>query len=556
MMLLTSKKNLSELISSGKKFIRRQELTDKIRAHIAVSAYLAQKNSKWGEITALSREFNVSRPFVYDALTSLNDALPIIFGEISSEKSAAPKTGALQHILSLRLEGKCSMEGISTVMKRFQLPNSSVGFISEYLQFTGSLLPDTVMNKSDNIRLLVFASDEVFSNNTPILVTVEPTSSAILRIELSDTRKAKDWIKHWNCIENNGHTAIYLVSDEGSGLTSGHSKGLPKTSWQPDTFHTIAHRLGLWVDRFEKSAYQAMTDEYKCLETLDSAKSDRVISKRIKAYEDAVRVSSEKIALYEQFKYAYSALIKELHVFDSNGNLRNRKFAEDNMRLLLDLIDTLNNEKLSETISKIRKKIPFLLNYFDHAQTIVKNLNDSNFDKDALKSLCAGWQWHKGYIKSKTAPIRHYCRENELFCLEITEGYLQDEYVIVKEQVYNDLNNIVQSSAMVECINSIIRPYLNTSRNQISQEMLNLIMFYHNHRRYNSGERKHKTPHEILTGEKQKKEWMELLFDMIDGNNAPTDHWMTSSVSVDLSFNGIICHRSSDDYAHGIKLSR
>jgi hypothetical protein len=135
-------------------------------------------------------------------------------------------------------------------MKRFGLANNSTGFISQYLKHVGSLLPGTLINKEENIRLMVFASDEIFSKNTPILVTVDPVSSAILKMELSDTRTAKDWVEHWNCIENNGHIAVYLVSDEGSGLTSGHSQGLSDVSWQPDTFHTIAHRPGLWVDRF------------------------------------------------------------------------------------------------------------------------------------------------------------------------------------------------------------------------------------------------------------------------------------------------------------------
>ncbi len=121
--------------------------------------------------------------------------------------------------------------------------------------------------------------------------------------------------------------------------------------------------------------------------------------------------------------------------------------------------------------------MPELLNYFDYASTIVQDLKESGLDEDALKTLCAGWQWHKMYVKSKRAANRNYYRENETFCLEIAAGYLQEKHEIVKEQVYHDLNHIVQSSAMVECINSIIRPYLNTSRNQISQEMLNLIMF-------------------------------------------------------------------------------
>ena len=59
---------------------------------------------------------------------------------------------------------------------------------------------------------------------------------------------------------------------------------------------------------------------------------------------------------------------------------------------------------------------------------------------------------------------------------------------------------------LVENINSIVRAFLNTSRNKINQELLNLIMFYHNHRRYKSGKRKGKTSAELLTGKKQQKQ--------------------------------------------------
>ncbi len=186
---------------------------------------MAMQNSNYGVITNLSRQFNVSRPFVYDAIASLEVVFPIIFNKPSSELSAIDKKKALSHILSLRLEGKCSTENISILMKRLGLVNNSQGFISQYLNQVGSLLPSTLVNEKDPVRLLVFASDEIVAKDKPILVTVDPVSSAILKIELSDTRKAKDWIKHWNCIENNGHIAIHMVSDEGTGLTSGHSQG-------------------------------------------------------------------------------------------------------------------------------------------------------------------------------------------------------------------------------------------------------------------------------------------------------------------------------------------
>ena len=46
--------------------------------------------------------------------------------------------------------------------------------------------------------------------------------------------------------------------------------------------------------------------------------------------------------------------------------------------------------------------------------------------------------------------------------------------------------------------------------------MLNLIMFYHNHRRYTDGIRKGSTPKELLTGKKQDKDWIEILLEIIE----------------------------------------
>jgi hypothetical protein len=82
--------------------------------------------------------------------------------------------------------------------------------------------------------------------------------------------------------------------------------------------------------------------------------------------------------------------------------------------------------------------------------------------------------------------------------------------------MFDELDNIIQASSIIENINSILRPYLDKSKNQITQEFLNLFAFYHNHRRYNDGKRKGKTPMEILTKKKQNKDWVELLTDFIE----------------------------------------
>lgn len=98
-------------------------------------------------------------------------------------------------------------------MERFNIDKSSVGSISQFLHFVGALLPNTLTTTGDQNQLVVFLSDELFSKSIPILVTVDPISSAILRIELADSRKVEDWKNHWECLENNGYIALYLVSE-------------------------------------------------------------------------------------------------------------------------------------------------------------------------------------------------------------------------------------------------------------------------------------------------------------------------------------------------------
>jgi len=52
---------------------------------------------------------------------------------------------------------------------------------------------------------------------------------------------------------------------------------------------------------------------------------------------------------------------------------------------------------------------------------------------------------------------------------------------------------------------------MNESRNQLSQEQLNIIRFYLNHRVYKRGKRKGYAPIELLRGEKLDKSWCDLL---------------------------------------------
>ena len=397
-------------------------------------------------------------------------------------------------------------------MKRDNLPFSSAGSISQILTQLGQSLSNTLENKGKTI-VLVFADDEVFAKRSPILIVVDPVSSAILSIELTDRRTADEWKEHLNRLVANGFSPRLLTSDAGVALKLAHSEIFSDIPWQLDTFHGIAHRLGDWDRRLENSATTCMQHTENRNDTLASARSDRVIDKRLTLCFDAAEKEAQAIDLYDDFNYLYQIIGHQLNSFDSAGDLRPRDQAKDIMVAALDLMTSLDHKRICKEATLIKKTVSDLLVYFDDAIKAVDRCKDLTKNKEARKALSLAWQWNKVVVKSKKTNRKHDAIEQRDLHLELAELLIgcKKKTHRLKERIYAELDQIIQASSMVECINSILRPYLNGSKNQVTQEFLNLFMFYHNHRRYHAGKRKGKTPMELLTGKKQEEDWITLL---------------------------------------------
>jgi hypothetical protein len=499
-------------------FTRRNDLTNAMRFTIATNALHAMANNVWGTITHLADTYKISRPFVYSLAAALKEAGEFLLSKTAASVAAmSQREYALQVMLSLRLEARGSIGAISTIMKRFGCELSATGSISQVLSRIGNSLPDTLSTENGATQYLVFASDEIFSKTIPILVTVDPCSSAILRIELAESRKAEDWKRHFECLYDNGLEMIYLVSDEGQGIRAGHADAVSDAVRQSDTYHAIAHQLGSWMERLEKAAYKAIGAEHDCERKLDSAKSDRVLEKRWANYASAAEAVQKEVMLYDDFSYLYRCVLGELNVFDSHGNLRDRGQAEEGIKIGLALVKELNDSNITKAANKAGRTLPDLFHYFDVAKQVVDECREQGIDEEILKVYCLAWQCGKAVRKAKKTARKKRAQKREQFCLEIAGGLHQDqeESMDYQKEIYARLDKIVQSSALVECINSIIRPYFNTTKNHVSQGLLNLIMYYHNHRRYLDGVRKNKTPMELLIGKAQAKDWISMLFDRI-----------------------------------------
>lgn len=491
------------------KFIRRYDLSTETRMEIAFQAHFGK--GIYGSITRLANIYHVSRTFIYQQLAILQFFLLVEFSDLPVP--LVPLSFNEQFldrlIVLLRLEGRCSLQQISNILLALGLSPHSIGTISEHLKSLAQKLPSCLT--SETIQLVIFLSDELFANGQPILITIEPKSTAILRIELADDRSAESWQGHWQEIERNRFCVIGLVSDLGKGLVKGFSDFKPECSHGSDLFHGLRDLSHVILVELERCAYATMAEEYRCWDVLDSARSENVINKRIEAYDQAAAVSRQAINDYDQAVTLFRQLQKAFDVFDRQGQLKNQQTVRETIEKILERLSQLEVKSLQQSVTDFKEHLAMILSYFERASQVVRQLSEQIPDNEILNALCLAWQWnHKSY-QAKNAKQNKHCQNERDFWLIYAAERLGAEFEPIQQQAFDQLETIVRSSSLVEMVNSLIRPYLNTCKGQITQEILNLIMFYHNHRQYQRGKRKNKAPIEILTGMPLKQHWLDIL---------------------------------------------
>ena len=171
--------------------MRRPDIDTVARVHIATQAFLGL--GVYGAITRIAKSYRVSRLFVYKLLWQLMLLYELEVCDPGSPEAIRKEVD--RHILLLRLEGHCALERISQILRQLGLPFSSVGYIAQRLAAYAQALPKEEWADAQIVFLLC---DEIFTRGQPILLTVEPRSLAILKIELVENREAETWKQHWD----------------------------------------------------------------------------------------------------------------------------------------------------------------------------------------------------------------------------------------------------------------------------------------------------------------------------------------------------------------------
>ena len=444
--------------------------------------------------------------FVYTLLWQLMLLYELEVGTLDAPEAIRKEVD--RPILLLRLEGHCALERISQILKQLGLPFSSVGYISQRLAAYAQALP---IEEWTEAQILFLLCDEIFTLGQPILLTVEPRSLAILKIELVENREAETWKQHWDALVEAGLIEQQtVVSDQGSGLVKGCT--LMGLTHHPDLFHLL-RPLALFGARFYRKALAAIAREYE-RGSLEVGRSEAVITKRSAAYEAAKAEAEEQIRRYDDFCYLWTALRHALELFDEQGEITELTSRQAEIAAIVQLMDALACAQLQQALASFTAGWAGYWGYDQRAEQVYQAYR-KRYPHEMVQALACGWQLQRQATNSKAYGIGKRLAQDAEFYFAYAATFLPEVSEAIRKEMVEALDTEVRSSSLIENVNSALRPLLETCRGQVAQPMLDLFAYVHNHRRFVRGKRAGKAPIEILTGKEMAKTWLTSLLETI-----------------------------------------
>jgi hypothetical protein len=371
-----------------------------------------------------------------------------------------------------------------------------VGYRSACFQHYGAALPSTLSLAAHTV--VCYLRAEMFARHQPILVTIEAHSTAMLKMPLASERSAETWKAHFDDLGDHRFHSMGMASDRGLGLVAGSHAACQDARWVCDRFHALQNLF----DRrrqLARQAYAAMAKEDEAAPTFYNAKSEAHLPKRLHHYEHAHHACEHAIARYDQLDLLLHLLRDALHLCSPCGRLRTVAGVRAELMRLCSLIAESDDVVLPKLLHPLRSQLDEILAPFAQAASLQVELLVL-VPQQIVDALVLAWHHEHRSYQSHAKQKRYHQHESQQG-LDCAEGLLHNQFEPLKAVVFEKLDAIVHASSLGELVKAFIRPSRHSSKGQITQETFNLIMFYHNHRRYQSGKRQGKAPIALLTGE-------------------------------------------------------
>lgn len=452
-------------------------------------------------ITALAAQAGVSRKFVYTQMRHAETAVASAFLDETVPEGflgwlPVTRSWVRRLIVSSALSTHGSVRGICEHVEAITGRTVSEGTVVNVLR--EAVGRADALNRAEDLRTIrEGAHDEIFSQDVPVLVGVDPRTTFVYLLEPSSSRDEASW---WAALtdkhERQGLNLSVSLSDAAQGLRAGVKSAFPQIELRGDVFH--AQKEISELDTYlENRAYARVAYEQDEERKMARAKRRDQGQKRSKRLALARAEAKRVITRYDELHTLVQWLIELLGLV--GPDLAQRR----------ELYDWIVGEM--EARASQSHRIGPVATYF-------RNQRDEllAFVADLQKGLSRIAQTLHVTEASVQAAYRQFALDPEDPRYEALDRHLfadaPDQADAIFDAVAELLNQTLRASSSVENINSILRPYF-FLRRSVGPEFLTLLQFYLNHRQFRRSEhpeRVGKSPRELLTGQPH-PHWLEML---------------------------------------------
>jgi len=350
-------------------------LTESDALFLGALVRMGRENRPHGIITWASSAFNVSRTSIYALGERLGSRLfgepgpspkPIasqLGGERVKPGKAVEVTGKRLDRLILRttFPGNVSIRPTQEVLLEALDESRSVGYISE-LRLEAGRKARQVLRQLDysTTKYVQVGRDETFFLNAPVLMVIEPVSSAILLAEVCADRQADTWGAALQIVKDQGLSIAGLIEDMARNYEKSQKLAdLSSALVQKDTWHLMCDSAQL-LAALEKSAYRAMQKVFALEKQLVKAWAESTFE----TYLQAVTTENEEIGQYDTYAALHAHLCDALEMVDGrSGEIRDPATASWLLNALLTEMACCSDSRIRSFCQTLRNHQAHLLTF-------------------------------------------------------------------------------------------------------------------------------------------------------------------------------------------------
>lgn len=483
----------------------------------------------WGCITWLAEVFGLSRVSVYALGDRLQERLlgttpPAALLMPPTEK-VSPHTASVtsnrlaRTVLTATFPGNVSLRPMQAIMSEAFDQQRSVGWLSQ-MRLQAGQRAGKKLRQIDTSPLgpLIVLRDETFFQGYPLLLVVDPVSTTILLAQVCSDRQADTWGAALLMAQERGAIIEGLVEDMARAYAKSQQLvDMEQVTVQKDPWHL--QRDGSRVKLFlEKAAYQAMSQVLKLEKQLVKAWDDTLFEQH---YLPATLKEEQAIAQYDTFAVWLDHLSDAFELVDwRSGEIRDPATATWLMEETRAALAKIEHPRVQDFVKTLRNHQQHLLTFLtwtaaalsDYRHALAQHLPDLAEQKRFERTVARHWRLRQalinGHNQLRVHAIQAQADLNSLIADDTTREHLATRLLQI-------LDGTARTSSLIECINGLLKSFLNNRQcfrdQETLQAYLDLFVLWHNMRPYQRGKRRGQSPYQIAGIYPGSNDWLELL---------------------------------------------